>query len=789
MLDRCVLKIRRINLFLHMRNMNDNAICHYFSCMSKKLKDIEQNGLKIDMTDYIKKTDVKSDVTSSNKILTENDLKTSTINIDSYDTTITIDGLKDKIATENYVNNHMLTLQNDSIKYAQHEQYGTFNFNPDYYSKNAVILMIWNLTYTITGEFSKNSVYTPFNVNITLKENVLNYTMMIDTDVELRWIRHKLTIVYMSVNCDLRNVKVSYKSSVLRIDKTSLNTNSLLNDPSNINDIHGMSCTNKLNFEYSDTPYEYITDIPKPVYINAIFKPLYYTEYVEFSARIDESHESFSEDNTYVKFITFNDGILDDYQYRIIWKLCDINNNKYVIRMIHLSTNTSLPFIIKSLNIINSTYIAKLRTYNDLSYYNTKYNYILPYNFNVNYNSSKYGDIYNSFKIKENVGLIKLFGTYVIDDVIFNIDIILDDSHVNIPRVYIHSFDDGVSYIEYNAETFTISFFVTSTNHKGGFKDVNVCELNYAIEDRLVLKSEAFTCDTLTYNCGSVSTISLQYIPYNIVNDVLVSSTLPATHILCTREKQQVKITGELETNLNSNQFIIFTHIFNNVDKDLTINEPLNGETLYNIKWYARLLGNISYMITITRNHKEMRLRNINISYELRKEETLATHSWVNTQLNDMKTRINTQHAGLFTTNTTITHYAPVSESDINNYKLGYPVFMSGLVYKYVNNEWKEVSNSDTTDCICSVKTNGTYKEFVGIIVSIDVDNNCVTFATHGDYLFHVDSSNNYKIGDVITYDGNVVDDEITMTVKLSKSIIGKVSSIIDNNTIAVFKD
>ena len=140
---------------------------------------------------------------------------------------------------------------------------------------------------------------------------------------------------------------------------------------------------------------------------------------------------------------------------------------------------------------------------------------------------------------------------------------------------------------------------------------------------------------------------------------------------------------------------------------------------------------------------------------------------------------------------TTITHYAPIEEN-IDNYHVGYPVFMSGKVYKQVYEEdkstWQLSTPTDTTDCICSCITIGNSKTFAGIITSIDNENNSITFATHGDYLFKVDDSSKYNIGDTICYDGSVVDENVVITLAIQQSIIGKVSGIIDNETLAIFK-
>ena len=135
----------------------------------------------------------------------------------------------------------------------------------------------------------------------------------------------------------------------------------------------------------------------------------------------------------------------------------------------------------------------------------------------------------------------------------------------------------------------------------------------------------------------------------------------------------------------------------------------------------------------------------------------------------------------------TITHYAPIEE-DVTNYTIGKPVFMSGKVYKRIDDKWIPSTSEDTEDCISSVLSSGTYKTYVGIITRIDEATKSITFATHGDYLFTVDDSAKYSIGDTVCYDGSVVLDSTIPTVQIQSSIIGKVSSIVDGTHIAVFK-
>ena len=149
----------------------------------------------------------------------------------------------------------------------------------------------------------------------------------------------------------------------------------------------------------------------------------------------------------------------------------------------------------------------------------------------------------------------------------------------------------------------------------------------------------------------------------------------------------------------------------------------------------------------------------------------------------------------------TITHLAPIDEElDINSFVIGAPVYMTGNVYvkDWENNTWNKSTINDSIDCISSVKTNGTWKEYLGIcthVLSESKENetdslsgivnsssleeasrervlqtlepqsgeaanevlshNCgeIRFATHGDYLVKVSDSSNFNIGDTIYID------------------------------------
>ena len=144
----------------------------------------------------------------------------------------------------------------------------------------------------------------------------------------------------------------------------------------------------------------------------------------------------------------------------------------------------------------------------------------------------------------------------------------------------------------------------------------------------------------------------------------------------------------------------------------------------------------------------------------------------------------------------TITHYAPIegdikaqgAADNVHDFVVGSPCFMSGKVYKRENDEWIPSTVNDRQDCICSVMIEGNEKNYVGVIVEVDEKNKSVTFATHGDFMFNVDDSNSYEVGDVVLYDGRILDYNVTLTLNLQRSIVGTISGIIDENTVAVFR-
>ena len=155
----------------------------------------------------------------------------------------------------------------------------------------------------------------------------------------------------------------------------------------------------------------------------------------------------------------------------------------------------------------------------------------------------------------------------------------------------------------------------------------------------------------------------------------------------------------------------------------------------------------------------------------------------------------------------TITHLAPIDEElDINSFVIGAPVYMTGKVYikDWEKNCWNKSSVNDSIDCISSVKTNGTWKEYLGICTSkMDKENgvlsrNCdeIRFASHGDYMIKVSNSSEFKVGDIVYLNENgegklefkVLTEDVVLTAKINNLTVGKVTGIIDETTLSVFK-
>ena len=146
--------------------------------------------------------------------------------------------------------------------------------------------------------------------------------------------------------------------------------------------------------------------------------------------------------------------------------------------------------------------------------------------------------------------------------------------------------------------------------------------------------------------------------------------------------------------------------------------------------------------------------------------------------------------------NTTITHYCPIelSLNKIEDFIIGAPVYLTGKVYKYdASNKFVHSTIEDTTDCISSVKTTGKWNEYIGICVKIDSKNNCITFASGGDYMVRVDDTTGYNIGDEVFIDNEdnklkILSGQTAITSKIRRMTVGIITAKINDTMLAVFK-
>ena len=154
----------------------------------------------------------------------------------------------------------------------------------------------------------------------------------------------------------------------------------------------------------------------------------------------------------------------------------------------------------------------------------------------------------------------------------------------------------------------------------------------------------------------------------------------------------------------------------------------------------------------------------------------------------------------------TVTHEAPFT-GNVTDYEIGVPAFATGVVksFDFSTNSWVTTTNS--TNCITEVKLEGNSSTFVGIIVGYVAEdgeriyNNhdlgvvmksktirSILFASHGDFYFKVNDSSKYNIGDTITINGEVVDDELVLTQDIKNQIIGTCTAKVNDRMIAVFR-
>ena len=144
--------------------------------------------------------------------------------------------------------------------------------------------------------------------------------------------------------------------------------------------------------------------------------------------------------------------------------------------------------------------------------------------------------------------------------------------------------------------------------------------------------------------------------------------------------------------------------------------------------------------------------------------------------------------------NMTVQHLTLTADPNIC---VGYPVFYTGEI---IGKNFSPIIIT-STDCVPIVKATGEWNTFAGICTEVDAsynnktsmkykgkDHAFIRFATHGDFQMAVDDSSKYKVGDLITYDGSIVDTSAPLDYKTMMSIVGTVSAIVKNNSVAVFR-
>ena len=61
--------------------------------------------------------------------------------------------------------------------------------------------------------------------------------------------------------------------------------------------------------------------------------------------------------------------------------------------------------------------------------------------------------------------------------------------------------------------------------------------------------------------------------------------------------------------------------------------------------------------------------------------------------------------------------------------------------------------------------------------VEVVIDQLTISFTSHDDFLFCVNDSSQYQVGDIVLFDGNKLDDDMLITAKILQSIVGKSDS------------
>jgi hypothetical protein len=146
--------------------------------------------------------------------------------------------------------------------------------------------------------------------------------------------------------------------------------------------------------------------------------------------------------------------------------------------------------------------------------------------------------------------------------------------------------------------------------------------------------------------------------------------------------------------------------------------------------------------------------------------------------------------------NTTVTHNSPLAHGEtLDKFDIGQAVYMSGNVFKFNEATRLYETTTDETNCISSVKSRGTAREYLGICCGKlhrgdkNIGQDTIEFASHGDVYFQVDDSANYEIGDVLLIDKAILGEDVVITGLIRRMIVGKVTAKVNQSFVPVFMD
>lgn len=164
----------------------------------------------------------------------------------------------------------------------------------------------------------------------------------------------------------------------------------------------------------------------------------------------------------------------------------------------------------------------------------------------------------------------------------------------------------------------------------------------------------------------------------------------------------------------------------------------------------------------------------------------------------DLTVRVDTLPCSSFTSKS-LTYVAPIVEN-ISNYHVGYPVFATGSIHKLTQSingySFTETDTYTVQNYIPSVKTTGTYKEYLGTIKKIYLTGDLLKYGTilinempllqdaielitNGNYTVYI-GEKTCDVGDEITYEGDVIDNTIPLTNVIKRKSVGVVTHVFE---------